>query len=101
MESEKYFILTLNIENKWARTDSDTVSKTTLTTKTKKTTLTSDTRTWIWVTLTKGVVVYATTTPYYQSFYPMYTTVSTWSSGSVGLGTITGTVGTTRTYRYQ
>lgn len=56
--------------------------------------------TWVWITVTKGVVVYATSIAYTQTFTPMYSTIQTYLSGEIGLGTISGNVGEIRTYRY-
>lgn len=55
--------------------------------------------TLVWVTGTDANGKLATTqSTYYQSFMSTYTTAETPSSGSIGLGSISGTVGEIRTY---
>lgn len=59
----------------------------------------NDPNTYVWITITQGTNIYATSITYTQTFTPMYTSVSTWSSGEIGLGSISGTVGTIREYK--
>ncbi|GME69428.1 unnamed protein product [[Candida] boidinii] len=53
---------------------------------------------WVTGTISGKTETYQTT--YSQSFYSLWTTVATPSTGTIGLGTLKGTVGTVRTYRY-
>ncbi|CCF56291.1 hypothetical protein KAFR_0A08570 [Kazachstania africana CBS 2517] len=50
----------------------------------------------IWVTITSNGVVFTTSTTYIQRFSSQYTSIATPSAGSIGLGTISGTVGIVR-----
>lgn len=55
--------------------------------------------TLIWVTITRSDGALATVeTPYSQSFATFYSEVATVPSGSIGIGSISGTVGEIRTY---
>ncbi|CAG99989.1 Kre1p [Kluyveromyces lactis] len=65
----------------------------TLTFGTTSTTTSKRQPTSIWVTKTISGVTTAFETPFYQKFSSQYTAVSSASSGSVGLGTLSGTVG--------
>ncbi|KAK9256259.1 hypothetical protein V1507DRAFT_383158 [Lipomyces tetrasporus] len=62
---------------------------------------TSTPTTWVWVTVTTTVngVLRTTTpsTPFTQAFTSMYTSFNNPSSGSIGLGTHTGTIGVVKT----
>jgi len=70
-------------------TDSSTITTTTI----------SHSPTLIWVTGTNSEGVTKTTESIYtQKFSSFYSTVAVPPSGSIGLGTISGTVGTVRTY---
>jgi hypothetical protein len=60
---------------------------------------TADPNTYVWITVTHGTYLYPTQITYTQEFTSMYQTVQTWSSGSIGLGTIKGTIGTVRQYK--
>ncbi|KAK9448735.1 uncharacterized protein V1518DRAFT_427882 [Limtongia smithiae] len=62
------------------------------------TTSTTTAETLIWVTVTgtdSNGLLYTSTveTPFTQTFYSMYTSISSPKSGSIGLGTISGSVG--------
>ncbi|KAA8898682.1 hypothetical protein TRICI_006499 [Trichomonascus ciferrii] len=57
----------------------------------------AESKTLVW----KTVNGQATQLPYTQSFKSMYSTLHTPSSGSIGLGTIKGTVGKVRTERFM
>lgn len=86
-----------------------TTSTTPLTTGTTKTTkrttkkhkTTSSDFTVVWLTHTIKGVTTTVSSHWIQSFSSMYTAVSTVPAGTIGLGTLSGTVGTTRTYRYE
>ncbi|KAK9463577.1 uncharacterized protein V1516DRAFT_40857 [Lipomyces oligophaga] len=67
----------------------------TSTTSTTTTTATPD-PTYVWITITTNGVLITTSTPYVQEFSSMYTSLATLSTGSIGLGTISGTVGSVR-----
>ncbi|TID30696.1 hypothetical protein CANINC_000612 [Pichia inconspicua] len=73
-------------------TDTETVDLNTFLTK-------NDPNTYVWITLTEGTLVYATSITYTQQFTSMYSSIGTWSSGVIGLGSIDGTVGTIREYK--
>ena len=60
---------------------------------------TADANTYVWITVTQNGLPVAISTAYVQQFTPMYETIQTWSSGEVGLGSLKGQVGTTRTYQ--
>ncbi|KAK9374679.1 uncharacterized protein V1513DRAFT_379592 [Lipomyces chichibuensis] len=79
-----------------------TTSTTTTTTTSSSSSTTSSALTPIWVTvprtLANGVVVTATIqTPFTQTFSSMYTSFYVPSSGSIGLGSHTGTIGVVKT----
>lgn len=62
-------------------------------------TTTSISTTLVWVTGTDSAGNLVTTeSPYYQSFISFWTEVASPSSGSIGLGSISGTVGGIREY---
>ncbi|KAK9368334.1 hypothetical protein V1509DRAFT_623782 [Lipomyces kononenkoae] len=73
----------------------------TITTTTTSPTPPTQSPTLVWITLTttiNGVVVTTTPqVPYIQSFSSMYTSFYQPSSGSIGLGTQTGTIGVIKT----
>ncbi len=61
-------------------------------------TATTTSATSIWVTTTVGGKAETVEVEYSQSFPSFYTKVATVPKGSIGLGTISGKVGTIRTY---
>ncbi|EMG48692.1 hypothetical protein G210_0701 [Candida maltosa Xu316] len=63
------------------------------------TTSTSVSTTFVWVTGTGSDGKLATTqSPYFQSFEVMYTAVASPSAGSIGLGSLSGSIGGFRSY---
>lgn len=54
----------------------------------------------VWATGVVGGVTTVTLSPYTQTFSPMYSTIATPKSGSIGLGTISGTVGVVQPITY-
>lgn len=86
----------------YSTTTYDNVDYITLTSDTEEPTPTSSTSqspTLIWVTTTSRGNAATIQVTFTQSFTSFYTTVETPPAGSVGLGTIRGTVGNIRTYR--
>ncbi|RCK59333.1 Protein KRE1 [Candida viswanathii] len=78
--------------------DETTSSSSSSATGTVRTT-TSVSTTFVWVTGTDASGNLATTqSPYYQSFESFWTEVASPSSGSIGIGTISGSVGGIREY---
>lgn len=62
-------------------------------------TTSSKSQTLIWVTDTDSAGVTVTTqSPYFQTFTSMYDQIASYSSGSIGLGSLEGSVGGIRTY---
>lgn len=55
--------------------------------------------TLVWVTVTHGAVTQVISSTWTQRFSSMYSTIGTVPTGAIGLGTIKGEVGTTRTYQ--
>lgn len=67
--------------------------------ETSSTTSSTKTTTLVWVTGTDSAGLTATTqSAYTQKFSSMYTSVATYESGSIGLGSLSGEVGDIRTY---
>ena len=60
---------------------------------------TVDLNTYVWITITQNGLPVAISSAYVQQFTKMYDTIETWSSGTIGLGSIHGEIGTTKTYR--
>lgn len=59
----------------------------------------SESPTLVWVTGTDSAGITRTTqSTFYQTFRPSYTETETYASGSIGMGTISGEVGSIRSY---
>ncbi|AWU75760.1 uncharacterized protein C5L36_0B09980 [Pichia kudriavzevii] len=59
---------------------------------------TSVSPTIVWITTTSGAVTVVYSSGWVQTFTDMYSTVQSVPTGSIGLGTLKGTVGTQRRY---
>ncbi|VVT56864.1 uncharacterized protein SAPINGB_P005351 [Magnusiomyces paraingens] len=77
-------------------TNAQVYKKTSATKTSTKTTATTQWPTSVWYTKVTAGVTTAYLSAFYQSFDPMYTALQEPSSGTIGLGTLSGTVGTVR-----
>lgn len=91
-----FLIFTSHLATTTAAADADTNTETT---GTETTTASSETPTLVWVTGTDSAGITRTTqSTFYQTFRPSYTETETYASGSIGVGTISGEVGSIRSY---